>query len=137
VGVVTSKELVVQAACAFLVVSGLISGCASDSSTAETGPLTEFNSDPGQDTRSDPNSAIPNEDTQGQLIPIQSDNVAYAGYDLQSQTMFVEFDNGALYAYAPVPGWLWRDFLAAQPHPWSSVGHPLLVEGRIPYRRLQ
>jgi hypothetical protein len=74
--------------------------------------------------------------TGGQLIPIQSDNVASAGYDADTQTMTVVFDSGGIYEYAPVPSSLWEDFAAAQPHPWSVVGKPRLVDGGIPYRRV-
>lgn len=74
--------------------------------------------------------------TGGELIAIQSDNVAAAGYDDATSTMLVEFDDGSLYEYAPVPVSVWIDFIAAQPHPWSRVGNPVLVEGRVPYRKV-
>ena len=70
------------------------------------------------------------------LIPIRSDNVAAAGFDPASQTMTVQFLEGAVYQYAPVPQSLWDDFLAAQPHPWSAVGYPRLVEAKVPYWRV-
>lgn len=70
------------------------------------------------------------------LIPIQSDNVAAAGYDPATQTMTVQFLEGAVYQYAPVPQSLWDDFVAAQPHPWSAVGYPRLVEAKVPYWRV-
>ena len=74
--------------------------------------------------------------TNGQLIPIQSDNVQAAGYDANSMVMTVQFDNGALYEYYGVPADLWTSFVAAQPHPWSAVGNPRLVQGGIPYKRI-
>jgi hypothetical protein len=74
--------------------------------------------------------------TNGQLISIQSDNVQMSGYDASSQIMKVQFDNGALYEYYGVSPDLWTDFLAAQPHPWSEVGYPRLVQGGIPYKRI-
>lgn len=70
------------------------------------------------------------------LIPIQSDNVAAAGYDPASQTMTVQFLEGSVYQYAPVPQSLWDDFVAAQPHPWSAVGYPRLVQAKVPYWRV-
>lgn len=70
------------------------------------------------------------------LIPIQSDNVAAAGYDPATQTLTVQFLEGAVYQYAPVPQSLWDDFVAAQPHPWSAVGYPRLVEAKVPYWRV-
>ena len=75
--------------------------------------------------------------TEGELIPIQSDNVRAAGYDEASMVMTVQFDNGALYEYYGVPADLWTSFVAAQPHPWSQVGYPRLVKGGIPYKRIR
>ncbi len=74
--------------------------------------------------------------TNGQLIPIQSDNVSAAGYDDSSQIMTVQFRNGALYEYYGVPSSLWTAFVAAQPNPWSQVGYPRLVQAGIPYKRV-
>jgi hypothetical protein len=74
--------------------------------------------------------------TNGQLIPIQSDNVQAAGYDSKSMVMTVQFKNGALYEYYGVTADLWTSFVAAQPHPWSQVGYPRLVQGGIPYKRI-
>ena len=74
--------------------------------------------------------------TNGQLISIQSDNVRAAGYDEALLVMTVQFDNGALYEYYGVPADLWTSFVAAQPHPWSQVGYPRLVQGGIPYKRI-
>jgi len=74
--------------------------------------------------------------TNGQLISIQSDNVRAAGYDESSMVMTVQFDNGAIYEYYGVQAELWTSFVAAQPHPWSQVGYPRLVQGGIPYKRI-
>jgi hypothetical protein len=74
--------------------------------------------------------------TNGDLIAIQSDNVSAAGYDESSMVMTVQFDNGALYEYYGVQAELWTSFVAAQPHPWSQVGYPRLVQGGIPYKRI-
>ncbi len=74
--------------------------------------------------------------TNGELIFIQSDNVRAAGYDESSMIMTVQFDNGALYEYYGVQAELWTSFVAAQPHPWSQVGYPRLVQGGIPYKRI-
>ena len=75
--------------------------------------------------------------TSGQLIPIQSDNVQAAGYDANSLTMTVQFNNGYTYEYYGVPAELWSSFIAAQPHPWSQVGNPRLVEAGVPYKRIR
>ena len=74
--------------------------------------------------------------TNGELIYIQSDNVSAAGYDELSMVMTVQFDNGALYEYYGVPSDLWTSFVAAQPHPWSQVGYPRLVQDAVPYKRI-
>ena len=72
----------------------------------------------------------------GHLIAIQSDNVLAAGYDANSMTMTVEFRNGYTYEYYNVPAELWNSFIAAQPHPWSAVGYPQLVQGGFQYSRI-
>ena len=74
--------------------------------------------------------------TNGQLVSIRSDNVRAAGYDAVSMVMTVQFDNGYLYEYYGVPAELWTSFIAAQPHPWSQVGYPRLVQEGIPYKRI-
>jgi hypothetical protein len=75
--------------------------------------------------------------TNGQLISIQSDNVQAAGYDVNSMTMTVQFKNGYTYEYYGVPEELWNSFIAAQPHPWSQVGNPRLVQAGVPYKRIR
>lgn len=74
--------------------------------------------------------------TNGQLIAIQSDNVHSAGYDANSLTMTVRFKNGYTYEYFGVSAELWEAFITAQPHPWSQVGYPQLVQAGVPYRRI-
>lgn len=75
--------------------------------------------------------------TNGQLIPIVSSNVSMAGYDEETKIMTVKFLSGGYYEYYGVPLNLWVDFLAAQPHPWSSVGYPRLVGEQYRYKRIQ
>jgi hypothetical protein len=75
--------------------------------------------------------------TKGQLIPIQSDNVRMAGYDANSMTMTVQFNNGYAYEYYGVSAELWNSFIAAQPDPWSLVGYPRLVQAAVPYKRIR
>jgi len=85
---------------------------------------------------SEPSQPAEEVGTNGELISIQSDNVSAAGYDETSMVMTVKFDNGALYEYYGVPAELWTAFIAAQPHPWSQIGYPRLVQGGIPYKRI-
>ena len=75
-------------------------------------------------------------DTKGEWVQIQSDNVSMAGYDASTQTMTVMFDNGKSYWYQPVDQSVWKAFYNAQPHPWSQVGYPALVESGVPYGKL-
>jgi hypothetical protein len=75
--------------------------------------------------------------TGGKLIPIASENVRAAGYDSANEIMTVQFTNGAVYKYFQVPKSLWEEFLAAQPHPWSQVGYPELVQAGVAYRRVE
>ncbi len=74
--------------------------------------------------------------TNGLLIPIVSSNVMAAGYDIQSQTMKVQFKNGLIYEYYGVDLDLWNSFVEAQPNPWSAVGYPRLVGEGYQYRRI-
>ena len=99
---------------------GLLSGCGNSSEPASS-PQVEAQTVVG---------------TNGQLISIQSDNVQAAGYDAASMVMTVQFNNGALYEYYGVSSDLWTSFIAAQPHPWSQVGYPRLVQAGIPYKRI-
>jgi hypothetical protein len=57
--------------------------------------------------------------------------------DAATLRMLVEFDDGSLYEYAPVPASVWSDVVAAQPHPWSRVGNPLPVQGGVTYRKIR
>jgi hypothetical protein len=112
-----------------LAVTGiLLAGCASSSTEGDVqAPV------PAADANA--NATIYG--TGGQLIAIQSDNVSAAGYDDATRTMLVEFDDGSLYEYSPVPASVWIDFVAAQPHPWSRVGNPVLVQGGVLYRKVR
>ena len=75
--------------------------------------------------------------TNGRLISIQSENVRAAGYDANSMTMTVQFNNGYTYEYYGIQADLWDSFVAAQPNPWSLIGYPRLVEAGVPYRRIR
>jgi hypothetical protein len=75
--------------------------------------------------------------TNGLLIPVQSDNVRAAGYDANSLIMTVQFKNGYTYEYYGVQLEIWNSFIAAQPHPWSQVGNPRLVQAGVPYKRIR
>ena len=99
------------------------------------GTSTDFSLNESSD-RPIPQQAQEQIGTGGQLISIQSDNVSAAGYDATTQTMTVRFDSGATYEYYQVPASTWISFIAAQPHPWSQVGYPILVQGGFPYARV-
>ena len=116
------KSLPTKLIGAFILCLALSSCSSSEDSNSRTASSSE-----------QPSAAI---GTNGQLISIQSDNVRAAGYDEASMVMTVQFDNGALYEYYGVPAELWTSFVNAQPHPWSQVGYPRLVQGGIPYKRI-
>ena len=98
---------------------------------------TESASESGQAISTTQSSSVDESlDTKGEFISIQSDNVSLAGYDASTQRMTVVFDNGKAYWYQPVDQSVWTAFYNAQPHPWSQVGYPALVESGIPYGRL-
>ena len=108
---------------ALFLVSSLVTGCGStDQANSTPDPVVE--------------QSMPTVGTNGQLIPIESDNVSAAGYDESTMIMTVRFDSGGLYEYYDVPAELWTSFIAAQPDPWSQVGYPRLVQGGIPYKRI-
>jgi predicted small secreted protein len=107
----------------FFALSFLLTGCANG--TSSIGEISE---------REDKQVSLVG--TEGQLIPIQSDNVRAAGYDVETQVMTVQFKNGYLYEYYGVSADVWTSFIAAQPNPWSQVGYPSLVQSGIPYKRI-
>ena len=107
----------------FFALSFLLTGCANG--TSSIGEISE---------REDKQVSLVG--TEGQLIPIQSDNVRAAGYDVETQVMTVQFKNGYLYEYYCVSADVWTSFIAAQPNPWSQVCYPRLVQSGIPYKRI-
>ena len=107
----------------------LLLGACSGSTTRSNAPLPAV----AQSQQSEPTGAI---GTGGALIPIDSDNVAMAGYDDQTRVMTVLFDSARLYEYYDVSPQLWESFVAAQPDPWSLVGYPQLVQGGYAYQEI-
>ena len=105
----------------FLALTFLLTGCANG--TSSSGEISE---------RED--NQISRVGTEGQLIPIQSDNVRAAGYDAETLVMTVQFRNGYLYEYYGVSADVWTSFVVAQPNPWSQVGYQSLVQSVIPYK---
>jgi hypothetical protein len=114
---------------ATLLLSGALtfSGCATASESGSASALAQ------QDAQSAPTKG----GTAGALIPIDSDNVAQAGYEATTRVMTVLFDSGGLYEYYDVPPALWEAFVAAQPDPWSLVGYPRLVQGGYAYQEIK
>ena len=108
----------------FLALTFLLTGCANG--TSSSGEISE---------RED--NQVSRVGTEGQLIPIQSDNVRAAGYDAETLVMTVQFRNGYLYEYYGVSADVWTSFVVAQPNPWSQVGYPRLVQAGVPYKRIR
>lgn len=94
------------------------------------------NESTAQSINTEPSVTELNKDTSGEWIQIQSDNVSLAGYDASARRMTVIFDNGKSYWFQPVNQSVWTYFYNAQPHPWSQIGYPQLVEAGIPYGRV-
>ena len=113
--------VIISSVCSLLVI-----GCSAESSSPSS--ITESSASVQETDLS--------KDTKGEWVPIQSDNLSMAGYDASTQTMTVMFDNGKSYWYQPVDPSVWTSFYNAQPHPWSQVGYPALVESGVPYGRL-
>lgn len=110
--------------CSLIVLTSILSGCSQNDLVSVTPKETKST------------SQIENIDTYGKLIPIQSNNVSAAGYNSISQTLTIQFHEGAIYEYYGVSIDIWIEFLQAQPHPWSQVGKPLLVDAGVPYQRI-
>ena len=47
------------------------------------------------------------------MIPVSSSNLSAVGYDPISNTLYVEFHSGSLYAYYDVPEFVHRELLLA------------------------
>ena len=118
------KRIVIQTGTVFLLLMGT-AACASAPNDTTIGAVESSN----------PVQVNLSQDTKGEYIQIQSDNVAMAGYDASTQRMTVLFDNGKAYWYQPVERSVWTAFYNAQPHPWCQVGYSQLVEAGIPYGR--
>ncbi len=62
-------------------------------------------------------------------IPVNSSNIASVGYDLETQTMEVEFTNGNIYQYFDVPLLIYEELINAE-----SPGKFLNVQVKGIYR---
>jgi hypothetical protein len=116
-------------AVAIALVGLLVTGCGSTNSS-QSGSVGQ--SEPAPAVTADSRAV----GTGGELIPIDSDNVAMAGYNDSTRVMTVLFDSARLYEYYDVPPQLWKSFVAAQPDPWSLVGYPQLVQGGYAYQEI-
>ena len=69
-----------------------------------------------------------------QMTPVQSSNVASVGYDISTQTLFVQFLNGNIYIYKGVPKFEFENLKTA-----PSVGSYLNrnIKNVYPYERIQ
>lgn len=68
-----------------------------------------------------------------QRVPVPSSNVASVGYDASTQTLEVEFRNGALYQYFDVPEQIFQELMNA-----ASLGSYLnaVIKQGFRYARL-
>jgi len=66
-------------------------------------------------------------------IPVSSSNIASVGYDANSSTLEIEFNNGAVYQYFDVNENIYEELIAAE-----SVGGYLAsnIKGRFRYSKV-
>ena len=66
-------------------------------------------------------------------IPVSSSNVASVGYDMESSTLEIEFNNGGVYQYFDVSEQIFNELKTA-----SSVGGYLAsnIKGRYRYSKV-
>ena len=69
----------------------------------------------------------------GTLRGVESGALDAIAYDADTATLTVAFGDGRTYEYYGVRRSLYERLLAAQPHPWSALGHEVR---RHPYRRV-
>lgn len=69
------------------------------------------------------------------MKPVKSSQIKSVGYDDVTQTLYIEFDNGAVYAYFDVPQKKYHDMLI----PTMSVGKYFYAEikGQHGYKKLE
>ena len=66
------------------------------------------------------------------MIPVSSSNLASVGYE--NNTLYVSFNNGALYSYASVPRYVYEELLVADSHGKYLASH---IKGIYPHTRLR
>jgi len=64
-----------------------------------------------------------------ELTPVRSSNIAAVGYDSSTTTLYIQFRNGRLYAYAGVPLEIYYALMAA-----SSKGRYFYYRIRLRFR---
>jgi hypothetical protein len=56
------------------------------------------------------------EETQMNMIPVNSSNLSAVGYDKSTMTMHIRFKSGRLYAYYDVPESVYQKLMNAESH---------------------
>ena len=69
-----------------------------------------------------------------EFYPMQSSNVAEAGYDGDEMVLYVRFLKGALYYYEGVPPDVWDQFISTDSAGKFIHTH---LKGRYPYGRIE
>ena len=65
---------------------------------------------------------------------VGSSNLEYGTYDQNTQTLYIQFQGGAAYAYSGVPPYVWNGLITA-----PSAGkyfHATIKNGRYSYQRV-
>ena len=65
---------------------------------------------------------------------VESTTLRSAGHDAQSAVLELQFRNGVVYRYMPVPPWVYRDLLDARSK-GAYFNHN--IRGRYAYQRVQ
>lgn len=67
------------------------------------------------------------------MVPVSSSNIAAVGYDEASQTLYIQFRHGGIYAYSSVPKSVHSGLMAT-----SSKGeyHRAYIKNSFAYRRI-
>ncbi len=69
-----------------------------------------------------------------EMIPVESSNLAAAGYDEEKEELYIEFKSGGLYKYSDVPYNVFKDLLDADSK--GQYFHKYIRNGGYSYERL-
>lgn len=65
--------------------------------------------------------------------PVSSDNISSIGYDLNSKTLEIQFNDGSIYQYYDVPDYVNRGLMGASSHGTYFHQH---IKGKYRYKKI-